>query len=110
MLERLLKLKVAVIAVLHRNDKRDSCQLIFEGPAVGARDGCCGHSLSPFERMTDVLGEQKYVTARLLLPVIQRVHKRCEQPAFEDETARRGPVATSRNIGVKCILGQYHEL
>ena len=86
MLERLLKLKMAILTVLDRNEKREVRQLVLKDRQWElARD--LVKVLAPFENVTEVLGGQKYVTASLLLPLVQKLHKRCEQPASEDEPA-----------------------
>lgn len=86
MLERLLKLKIPVIAVLDRSEKREIRQLMIKDRHWElARD--IVKILAPFENVTAVLGGQKYVTASLLLPLVQKLRKRCQQPASEDEPA-----------------------
>lgn len=84
MLDRLLKLKLAVTAVLDRSEKRDIRQLNLKDHQWELAIDIV-RLLAPFEQVTDVLGGEKYVASSLLLPLVHKLEKKCNA-GQEDES------------------------
>ena len=86
MLQRLLKLKVAVTtAVLDRDSKEDVHQLQLKDYQWElAREVVA--ILDPIKKATEVLGGSKYVTLSMLLPMVEKL-KQCTHPSQDAESS-----------------------